>query len=166
MIVETLVARRICVRALNAVLKKPQGREGSFDGEHATDETALHADRIGREGESNRRDARRGSRLILVRDQSVARVCLTNEIIERFALQRVHELRAEPSAGHCSEALLAARGRTAPAPCEDLRQNGACTLPSVRVSCDRRRVSYDIRRPGGAISAETSASRPCGAGVP
>src|SRR5271154_936969 len=144
MIVETLVARRICVRALNAVLKKPQGREGSLDGEHATDETALHADRIGREGESNRRDARRGSRLILVRDQSVARVCLMNEIVERLALQRVHELRIEPSAGHLTEALLAGRPagwrRSALATPEDMRQNGACTLPSIGVSCDRRRV--------------------------
>src|SRR5277367_6275629 len=132
MIVETLVARRICVRALNAVLKKPQGREGSLDGEHATDETALHADRIGGESEAHRRDARRGSRLILVRDQSVARVCLMNEIIERLALQRVHELRTEPAVGHVTEAF--SRGarpdgagrrsrlaricdKTAPAPC-------------------------------------------------
>ena len=145
MIVETLVARRVGVRALNAAVKKPQGREGSLDGERATDETALHADRIGGEGEAHRRDARRGSRLILVRDQSVARVCLMNEIIERLALQRVHELRTEPTVGHVNRGLLA--GRTAGwrwsalATCEDLRQNGACTLPSVGVSCDRRRVS-------------------------
>ena len=96
MVVETFVSGRVDVGALIAGVEKAQGRQSSRDRVRATDEAALHADGIGREGKPNSRDARRRSGLGFVRDKSVARVRLVNEILERLPLQRIQEIGTEP----------------------------------------------------------------------
>src|SRR5208337_284078 len=94
-VVETLVPGRVDVGALNAGLEKAQGRESSRDCVRTSHETAVYADGIGREGEPNSCDARWRSGLGLVRDKSVERVRLVNEIVEGFALQRIQEIGTE-----------------------------------------------------------------------
>lgn len=95
MIIEALVPGRVDVGALNAGLKKAQGRKSSRDRVCSTQEAALYGDGIGREGEPNSCDARRRSGLGSVRDKSVERIRLMNEIVEGFTLQRIQETGTE-----------------------------------------------------------------------
>ena len=86
MVVEALVPRRVCVPALNAVMKESQGRERSLGGVRPGHEAALYANGIGGEGEADGGDAGGPARLGLVGDQSVERVRLIDEIVERLTL--------------------------------------------------------------------------------
>ena len=95
MVIEALVSRRVCGGALNAVVEESQGREGPPHPFRASHEASLDPHGIGRQGETDGRDARWRSRLSLVRDKAVERVNFASEIVESLALERVHELRAE-----------------------------------------------------------------------
>ena len=85
-------------------MKESQGRERSLGGGRSGHEAALYANGIGREGEADGGDAGGPARLGLVGDQTVERVRLVDEIVERLTLQGVHKLRTDQlRAGHGGE---------------------------------------------------------------
>jgi hypothetical protein len=88
MIIKTVVAGGIRLRALSADPEKSQGGEDLLDRRRARDEAALDGDRIDRQGETGGGNAGGPIGRGLVEHQAVDRIGLVQKVAEHFELKR------------------------------------------------------------------------------
>ena len=86
-VVKAFVAGGLRLGSLGAVAKKAQGGERPLHGLGTSHEGTLDPDRIGRQGQTDRRDTGGGAFLGLIRHQSVNQVRFVDKVVEGLALE-------------------------------------------------------------------------------